>query len=76
MRVDAVPRERGDVLMDMWRLYVVLRVDNKPGQRLYSTLILAILDDSYGEHAGQLRSWGNGVESDPCLGKMELPATL
>jgi len=73
-------RKRGDVLVDLYRLYVVLDVvetNRIPNTRLYNTLILAILSDMYqGEYAGQHREWGVGVETDEYLGKMELPTTL
>ncbi len=75
--------KRGDVMLDPWRLYVVLCVDDSSitfKHRCYDTLILAVLvDDEIGEHcgyAGQLRHWGEGVESDTIIGRVELPATM
>ncbi len=77
MKVEAVPYTRGDILMDTWRLYVVLDVVYLAKVKFYDTLILAILcESSYREYAGQFRHWGDSVEFDTYLGKVELPATL
>jgi len=73
---------RGDVLMDDHRLYVVLSSSaTKVGsdEAIYRVLVLAVFKESdtfRGEYAGMHYWWGSGVELDTHLGKTALPATL